>query len=108
MKYKALLGVFFFCSFATANDTKCVSQKMVEYIDVGILSQAYKGDNHGNAIMIGYDGGKSISLHDAYNADDAKGKAILSLLTTALVTNKKITAWGDVNCTYIATVRLSK
>ena len=105
MKNKFLVCAFCFCSFS-ADAAVCVSDKHVEYIEAGNLSAAHGGSNGNNAVIIGYEGGQTISFSYYTNADDHGGKAMLSLLTTALVTQKKITAWGNSGCNYVDRVRL--
>ncbi len=95
-KVCTFITVSFFINNAAAD--LCASDKYVSTIEAGDISGLQHGHDGGNAVNVRFvheDGRhyRTLPLNRNRNANDDNGKAMLSLLKTAMVMRLKVSVW---------------
>lgn len=68
-----------------ANATVCAKGVKVTGISLGyVVENQMHGPDHGDALLIHFDNGKSLAADKSYNLDHSRGLAILSMLQMAM------------------------
>lgn len=88
LKYTTFV-VFLFSSFQAFSGSDLCKNGYITDIDIGYVEGLRHGNNSGNAIDVKIDGGW-IPANNAYNLDDEKGKALYSMLKTAMIMRLKV------------------
>ena len=89
----------------------CFTNQTIEYVDIGYVDGRQKhGPDSGNAVVFKTSDGRVWPLNSSYNLNHDRGRALYSILQTALVTGLRVSGWDHhgTRCDDIDQIRILK
>ncbi|WP_435248874.1 hypothetical protein ACMAZD_05735 [Vibrio sp. nBUS_14] len=90
MKRLILLSGILISTTSYANNGMVCDTDYIKSIQAGVINTNPSNRGGGNALSVTFENGRTYPLHPQYNADDDRGRMLISLLTTAFALRKRV------------------